>query len=172
MSDRAQLNIMLKAAMTAVVQVFERQYVKYFTMDATDKLRAEVESACAHNIDAEEIMVMFSAAQQQAPNTTLYFLLCRMRAIKNRTVDYLDDMDPSTREDVLQKVITYGRKQRDPRAEIICRQQAKKQARDAAKRKELEQKLKKSLSSVAEEMSISAEDKSATGGHLKWQGFG
>ena len=110
---------MLKAAMTAVVQVFERQYVKYFTMDATDKLRAEVESACAHNIDAEEIMVMFSAAQQQAPNTTLYFLLCRMRAIKNRTVDYLDDMDPSTREDVLQKVITYGRKQRDPRLKLF-----------------------------------------------------
>ena len=166
-SDRAQLDTMLKAAMTAVVQVLERQYAKYFSMDVTDKLREEVESARAHNIDAEEIMGMFSAAQQKAPNATLCFLSCRMRAIKNRTVDYLDEMDPTTRDDFLGKAITYGRKQRDQRrkcqkdlrAEIIRRQQAKKQARDAAKRKELERKLKKSLSSVVEEMSISAEDR-------------
>jgi hypothetical protein len=89
-----------------------------------------------------------------------------MRAIKNRTVEYLDAMDKDRRELILKKAITRKQRdrrresQKDLRREIQKRQEAKKQARDIAQRKELEKKLKKSgVDSVVEELSVSASDK-------------
>ena len=48
----------------------------------TAELKKETESARSHNIDAEEVMGMFSAAKQCAPNATLCFLSSRMKAKK------------------------------------------------------------------------------------------
>lgn len=59
-------------ALEAFIQVLERQYAKYFALDITDTLRKEVESARSHNIDAEELMGMFSTAQKKSPNATLF----------------------------------------------------------------------------------------------------
>ena len=64
--DREQLAVMLITVLAAVIDVLQRQYSRYFSLDITDKLRKETESARANNIDAEEIMGMFSAA---APNS-------------------------------------------------------------------------------------------------------
>ena len=63
----------VKVCLTAVVTVLERQYDRYFAMDVSKKLE-ETESARCHNIDAEEIMGMFSAAKDNAPNATLNYL--------------------------------------------------------------------------------------------------
>ena len=108
--DRQQLAVMLITVLAAVIDVLQRQYSRYFSLDITDKLRKETESARANNIDAEEIMGMFSAA---APNATLCFLSCHMRAIKNRTVQYLDSQDDERRDSILRKAVVYGRKQLD-----------------------------------------------------------
>jgi hypothetical protein len=75
---------MLVACMEAVITVLERQYERYFGMDLTDALREETKSARFHNIDAKEIMGMFSAAKQHSPNATICYLSARMRAKKNR----------------------------------------------------------------------------------------
>lgn len=61
-------------------------------------------------MDSEEMVGMFGAAQKRAPNATLCFLSCRMKAVKNRTVKYLDDMSEERRNDVLHKAVPYGRK--------------------------------------------------------------
>ena len=68
---------MLKASLSAAHQVLERQYKKYFANDLTETLKEETLSARCHNIDAEEIMGMFSAAKQRAPNATLCFFALR-----------------------------------------------------------------------------------------------
>ena len=49
-----------------------------FSLDVTEELKRETESARAHNMDSEEIMGMFSAAKQKAPKATLCFLSCRV----------------------------------------------------------------------------------------------
>ena len=73
--------------------VIERQYARYFVLDVDDVLRKETESSRAHNIDAEEVMGMFSAAKVRSPNATIDFLSSKMRAKKNNTVAYLDSLE-------------------------------------------------------------------------------
>ncbi|KAK9515903.1 hypothetical protein VZT92_026503 [Zoarces viviparus] len=141
----------MKACLTAILEVLQRQYSAYFKMDVTEKLKEETRSARSHNIDAEEIMGIFSASQKKAPHATVCFLSCRMRAKKNRTVKYLDGLSTEKKESLLRKAVTYGRKQRDRRRikqkelrdEIVRRQEAKQQKKEDKERKDLEKKLKK-----------------------------
>ena len=141
---------MMKGCFLAIVDVLERQYAKYFSLDITEKLREETMSARSHNIDAEEVMGMFSAAQKKSPNATLCFLSCKMRAQKNRTIEYIDSLEKEERERIVKKAVLLGRKQRDRRrqkqkdirVELCRRQEAKRQIRDTAERKMLERNLK------------------------------
>ena len=82
---------MFGVCVNAIITVLERQYKRYFEMDLTTELWQE--TARTHNMDAEEIMGMFSAHKKRAPNATLAFLSARMRTKKNRTIEYLDELD-------------------------------------------------------------------------------
>lgn len=114
------------------------------------KLEEETQSARTHNIDAEEIMGMFSSAQKRAPNVTLCYLSCKMRAQKNRTVDYLDAMPQEKRDQILKKATKLGFQQRSKRrlkqkeleVELGGRQAAKQHARETTDRNRLEKRLK------------------------------
>ena len=65
-----QFKAMMKTCLEAVIGVLELQYSKYCALDITEKPRKETASATrrSHNIDAEEIMGMFSASKQKSPN--------------------------------------------------------------------------------------------------------
>ena len=78
--------------MAAAATVLGRQYKRYFNIDLTAKLAEETRSARSNNIDAEEIMGMFSALKMKSPNATICFMSSKIRSIKNGTVDYLDEM--------------------------------------------------------------------------------
>jgi len=74
----------MEACIHAIVDVLEHQYRKYSDVDITEKLK-ETKFARTHNIDTEEVMGMFSATIvtiQRAPNATICFLSCKMRAQK------------------------------------------------------------------------------------------
>ena len=141
---------MMQACLIAILDVLDRQYKKYFDTDVTEQLKEETKSARTHNIDAEEVMGMFSAAKKRAPNATICFLSCKMRAQKNRTVGYLDAMDKEKRNSILKKAIKLGLeqrqrrklKQRDLRVELSRRQAEKQQSRETTERNRLENKLK------------------------------
>ena len=120
----------------------KRQYKKYFECEITEQLRKETESARSHNIDAEEIMGMFSATKKKSPNATLCYISCKMRALKNRTFKYLDNLEKDTRDNVLKKAVLLGREQRKSRKELLRRQLEKQQAKDISTRKKLERRLK------------------------------
>ena len=100
-TDKDQLRSMVKAVLSSTVDVLNHQYARYFSMDITEKLREETQSARSHNIDAEGIMEMFSIAQKRAL-MPLCFLSCHMQAKKNR-------------DHILEKAVTYERKQCDQR---------------------------------------------------------
>ena len=65
-----------------------------------------------------------------------------MRALKNRTFKYLDNLDKDTRDNVLKKAVLLGREQRKSRKELLRRQLEKQQAKDTSTRKKLERRLK------------------------------
>ena len=75
---------MFGVCLKAITTVLERQYKRYFEMDPTTELGQETETARTHNMDAEEIMGMFSALKKRAPNATLAFLSAWVRA-KNKS---------------------------------------------------------------------------------------
>ena len=103
---------MMERSLSAIIAVLERQYKRYFNIDMTDQLRKETQSARCHKIDAKELMGMFSAAKEHAPNATLCYLSSRIRAQKNKVVDYLDGLQPEKRDKLIKLAITLGRKQR------------------------------------------------------------
>ena len=145
-----RFSAMMKSCLQAVVDVLQRQYAKYFTLDIDEKLREETASVRLHNIDSEEIMGMFSEAQKKAPNATLCFLSARMRSCKNKTVEYLDAMSEERRDYILIKAIKLGRMQRDRRrksqkelqTELVARQKTKEQKRNETERKAIERYVK------------------------------
>ena len=91
--DMDSFSGMMKSVMSASVTVLDRQYKNYFGIDLSERLAEETGSARSHNMDAEEIMGMFSALQKKSPHATIYYLSCKMRAQKNRTGEFLDKME-------------------------------------------------------------------------------
>ena len=146
LKDPDQFRKMMRTVISAVVEMLERQYRKYFDTDVTEVTK----SARSHNIDAEEVMGMFSAAKKRAPNATLSFLSAKLRAQKNRTVSYLDALPVEKREYILKKATKLGFEQRSKRrlkhkeleVELQWRQAAKQQAKETTDRNLLEKKLK------------------------------
>ena len=137
---------MMKSSLQAVETVLRRQYKRNFKMDITEELRKETESARAHNIDAEEIIGMFSAAQKHAPNATVCYLSSKLRAQKNKVVDYLDATDEDNRERMVQISVSMGRRQRQ-RNRTKCadmkKELSKRQALKRERRRVKEKKLRK-----------------------------
>ena len=52
-------------------EILERQYNCYFNSNTSEILEKETEFARCHNIDAEQMVGMFSASKQRSPNATL-----------------------------------------------------------------------------------------------------
>ena len=151
--DRCLLQTMLRALIDATIEVLEKQYEKYFAMEETvrEVLKKEVETARCHNMDAEEIMGMFSAAKRKAPNATLDFLPSRMRGIKNQTARYLDSLPDGVRAEIMKKVVPCARQVRAEKRkeshellqELFKRQADKRQAKDDSDRRTYQLSLKK-----------------------------
>ena len=103
---------MVMACISAVISVLERQYKRYFDLNVTENLREETKYARSRNIDAEEVMGMFSAGKHRAKNATTSFLSARMRAKQNRDVPYLDGLYKTKRERTVTWAIGMARKKR------------------------------------------------------------
>ena len=135
----------MKACLLATIDVLGRQYKAYFTDDwhISDQLRCETKSARCHNMDAEEVMGMFSAAKHKATNATVCYLSCKMRAQKNGTVDFLDRLEKTKRDELLMKVVHLGQQQRrrKRKKQIELREElSKRQAKKTAGKRHIRQK--------------------------------
>lgn len=149
--DETLFMLMMKASLSKIVDVIEKQYQRYFATDISDQLRKETESARCHNVDAEEIIGMFSAAQEHAPNATMWYLSSRIRAKKNNVVKYLDNLEPEKRHRLIKLAVQLVRKHRPGNRKKIVEIRAeitRRIARKCQKKKTLERnKLKRLLRS-------------------------
>jgi len=75
-------SIMLKSCLKAIIEVIDQQHKKHFSWDLDKKLKEETKSARSHNVDAKEIIRMFSAAKKCFLNATLCYLSCQLQAEK------------------------------------------------------------------------------------------
>ena len=68
--------------------MLERQYKAYFTDDwhISDQLRCETKSARCHNMDAEEVMGMLSAAKHKATNATVCYFSCVLFGLRRKSL--------------------------------------------------------------------------------------
>ena len=123
--DVERFSRMMQTVISTTITVLERQYKVYFYLDVTEKCTRETRSARSHNMDADEVMGLFSALKNKSPHATICFLSSKMRVHKNRKVDYLDREAPD-RDALIQFAITRGQKlrqlrqvkQRDIQAEL------------------------------------------------------
>lgn len=85
--DKGLFLAMRETCLMGVCNVLKRQYSKYFQIDINEQLQRETETAHLHNIDAGQVMGMFRATKDKAPNATLCFIPCRICA---KVLSYLD----------------------------------------------------------------------------------
>nr|XP_047136623.1 uncharacterized protein LOC124813509 [Hydra vulgaris] len=107
---------MIILCLSAIIDVLERQYKRYFNLNLSLQLIKETQTARLHNIDAEEIMGMFSAAKHRAPNSTLCFLSSKLREIKNNVVIimyYIEKKDEDDKEKIVYWAVNKARTKRE-----------------------------------------------------------
>ena len=113
----------------------------------------DTSTARTHNIDAEEVMGMLSAALIRAPSTQISFISAKIRAQKNKTLSFLDALPEDEVEKIVKKATKLGhqvqqhcRSQQSKLLVELSKRQAMKQAsKDTADRN----KLGKELSSLS-----------------------
>jgi len=159
-SDKELFNLFMDKCLEEIVTVLNRQYARYFDIDVTPELILQTESARSHNIDAEEVMGMFSAAQKKAPNATMAYLSSKLRAQKNKTNEYLDALDTNDRSRIINFAVSAARKvniqcrrkTKDLKKEISLRKGKKTQKRHMTDRRKLEKKLRSTeIEEIAQE---------------------
>ena len=76
--------VAMSSFLQAIIDVLERQYSKYFTLEISEKLWEETASVRCHNIDSEEIMRMISASQTRHRMPLSVFYLPRCEPVRTR----------------------------------------------------------------------------------------
>jgi hypothetical protein len=131
--DRGELQRALGQLLQAAASVIERQCQAFFNTKLSDEFKNQTKSGRTHNIDAEEIVGMFSDAQSRCPSANIDLLSSRIRSVKNKTLHFLDNLETDRREKLLTTVVAVARTTRladkssksDLRAEIMKRQEEK-----------------------------------------------
>ena len=148
--DTELFKSMMTACLLKTVEVIEAQYSKYFKLDITQELIIETESARCHNIDAETVMGMFSAALKHSPNATMSFFSARIRAQKNDVAGCLKNLSNEDRDRLINLATTLGKKEylkkrqrhKDVLEEISKRLREKGQKKTMADRLRIEKTIK------------------------------
>ena len=139
---------MIVCCLKACLDVIMRQYDKYFNMEITMEMEEGARSSRAHNIDAEEVMRMYSAAQGNAPNATLNYISAIIRSRKNQIYKFIESREDKKEFITMMRKLAHSytksariyRKKRDE--EIMERINAKCEKRDLKEIKKIEKKLR------------------------------
>ena len=146
-SNRNLFCEMSKVCVTAIISVLERQYKCYFEMNISEQLRRpETESCRLHNIDAEEIMGMFSASKQFAKHATMCFLSSRMRAMKNHTS--MGCHLKRGRKYLSGQLVQLGKRHLNRKKHVDLRQELSKRAAQKRQKREEKEKVESKLKTL------------------------
>lgn len=91
--DETLLLSMIRGILEGSAEVIQRQYQSFprLSVEQQETMRTASEFACLHNIDAEKVMGMFSAALSQSPNATMMMISSRIKGRKNYVLNFLSD---------------------------------------------------------------------------------
>ena len=84
------VNHMIMTMLEASLCVLQIQYKPYMEMNLGE-VKKVTGSTRVHNMDAKEMDGLFSAAQDRAPSATMLYLSSKIKATKNKTVDWIQD---------------------------------------------------------------------------------
>ena len=157
----------LAECLKAVVSVIDR---RQFNMSSNDQIMNQTKSARLHNIDSEELMGMFSAAKQKAPNATLCFLSSKLRACKNKTTALLSKKPTDIQNKLTLWAISNARETRFANAqshkemtsELIKRMADKIQNKKFKEQKKIEKILKNCMPNQIKEIFPDLENNEAS----------
>ena len=136
--------------MFAIVAVIERQYNNYFLLEMTDQVVEETNTARLHNMDAEEIMGMFSAGKERAKAARVDYLSAKMRAKKKQVLSWLEGKYQNDKQNIINWASKWSTKKRvasrlrdeQVQQEISKRLVSRKQKKVEKQRKDLQKQIK------------------------------
>ena len=148
-SDLPKTNSTVKGMLEESLCVLKRQYEPYMAMDL-EKVEEVTQSTRVHNMDAEEMVGLFSAAQNRAPNATMLYLSSKIKCTRNKTLVWLKNLNTEEQRRHIElatltvPTVKWQSKvhSSDVHQEIIRRLQQKEIKRQASTRKPLEKKLR------------------------------
>jgi hypothetical protein len=147
-----EVRAMLSDMLSGILDVLDKQYAKYVNMtpQEMDELTIPTSGARLHNVDAEEVMGMFSASFSKAPNATIPYISAKIRAKKNGVMNQLVHDVPSQKEfDIAIRLANSARRRRKAELKAIIREMQK---RRAAKSYEAQQKEVRKIEKVAKKL--------------------
>ena len=110
--DAKQFPQVMKAVLKATSEGLQKQYQTYES-EQLEKNKDKLDSARTHNIDSEEVMGMFSASHSRAPRATLLYLSSKIKAKKNKTLQYLESHTEEHQEKLVKKSVPLAAKLKD-----------------------------------------------------------
>ena len=118
-AEKANGSIIVMKMLEKTLDVLERQYLPYTKLNLEEAAK-DTRATPTHNMGAEEIVGLFSAAQDRAPNATILFLNSKIKARRNRTITKLQELSDDKRSGMIKAAI------------IIAKQEKKKSIRYAS----------------------------------------
>lgn len=99
---------LMESSLTAIVAILQRKYAKLAGKESDSKFVEETAPSRSHNIDAESVMGMLSAAVERAPNANVSFISAKIRAPKNKTTQFLDALPEPLADKYIRRAICLG----------------------------------------------------------------
>lgn len=154
----------IKAVATAMLQVCNRQLVKYLTVDFTDAEKKLAENAPVHNMHAERIIAITDSQTKRAPNAKMDFIESKVKFKSNKALGWLQDKTSPQKDKLIKfaigkrREVTNMKKRRreEVQEETIKRMKQKARKRDDASRRVVEKQVK-ALDCLGKEVTADSE---------------
>ena len=179
-AEKANGNLIVMKMLEKTLDVLERQYLPYTKFNLEEAAK-DTRATPTHNMGAEEIVGLFSAAQDRAPNATILFLNSKIKARRNRTIIKLQELGDGKRSGMIKAAIIIAKQEKkksiryasELHSEIVRRMQQKDVKRQQASRKTVEKKIasikSKSIDVMMEVLSCTREQALKVRDILDWK---
>ena len=97
---------MIKTMLESSLCELQRQYYRPYMEMNFGEVKKVTGSTRVHNMDAEEMVGLFSAVQDRAPNATMLSLSSKIKTTRNTIVDWIQDQPEDQQRRLISLAIT------------------------------------------------------------------
>ena len=146
-------DVIISTVSTAMLRCLRKQlsaYIDGALSNPTPSLMEKTENAPLNNIAAERVLGMFDSLSRKAPNASVGFIDCKVRASMNRTIEYLSSQTPTVQSQLIAFSIRQALVNMREKAETTCYNQeigfkrmiTSAQRKESTKRNKIEREMK------------------------------